>query len=386
MNSTRLSTTAVALALIVAACGSDDTANPSPQRAGATTPPESSAPSTVDSTPARTPDTSPSPDTSDATTDTTTTDTTTTTPSADLDLATLPDAYQTFIADSGGSKWVDVDGSKMHYVDVGDPTGDIILLGHGAPTNAFLWRDVMDNLATPGRRVIAFDLIGFGRSDHPDLNYSFETHSRYMAGFIEALGLEDVHLVLHDISAQAGFGYAAAHPDNVASITSFEALYRSFASFEEMGPLIGTLFQQLQTPGVGQELMIEQNLAVTGNLDLGTATDLDPAIKDVYGWFFTDPASRDVNLEFALSTPIAGEPVDAAAFVDEYSAWLAVSDVPKLVLRPDAGLVPAVQYETAATLPAVTVVDLVGAGHFAQEDGPDQVAAALNSFFQSLGV
>ena len=298
----------------------------------------------------------------------------------------MPQLYQEFVTEHQGSKWVEVLGARMHYVEVGDPDGEVILLGHGAPTNAFLWRNILLELAAPGRRVIAFDLIGFGRSDHPDLDYSFETHSAYMDGFIQELDLRDVHLVLHDISGQAGFGYAAANPENVASLASLEVLYRSFTGIDEMGPLIGPLFQQLQTPGVGEALMIDQNLAVEGNLDLGTATDLDPAVKDTYAWFFTDPESRDVNLEFALSTPIAGEPAAAAAFVDSYAAWLSTSDVPKLVFRPSDGLVPPGQVETATEFNNVTVVDVPGSGHFGQEDVPEVIAEQLNAFYETLGI
>lgn len=305
----------------------------------------------------------------------------------DTELAEFPEPYQDFITSVGGSKWVDVKGSAMHYVEVGDPDGEVILLGHGAPTNAYLWRDVITELEQPGRRIIAFDLIGFGRSDHPDVDYTFETHAEYMTGFIDALELEDVNLVLHDVSGQAGFGYAAANPDNVASIASFEVLYRSFESFDEMGPFAGPLFEQVRQPGVGEKIVIEDNIPIAQNLDAGTATELDPEVRDVYASFFADPESRDVNLDFIRDTPVGGEPASGAAFVDNYAEWLTNStNTPKLVLAPEMGLVPPVQFETAKTLPNVEVGMIEGSGHFAQEDNPTLVAKQLNDFYESSGV
>lgn len=312
---------------------------------------------------------------------------TTTAPAVDTELANFPEAYQTFISDNGGSKWVDVNGSDMHYVEIGDPDGEVVLLGHGAPTNAFLWRDVMTDLAKPGRRVIAFDLIGFGRSDHPDVDYTFATHADYMTGFIEALELEDVNLVLHDVSGQAGFAYAAENPNNVRSIASFEVLYRSFTSFEEMGPFAGPLFQQVKQPEVGEKLIVEDNLPVVQNLDAGTATEMAPEVKEVYGSFFEDPESRDVNLDFIRDTPVGGEPVDGAAFVDNYAEWLRSSTTtPKLFLSPEMGLVPLVQFETAKTLPNVEFGTIEKSGHFAQEDNPASIAKQLNEFYETSGV
>ncbi|HUJ91991.1 MAG TPA: alpha/beta fold hydrolase, partial [Gaiellaceae bacterium] len=71
--------------------------------------------------------------------------------------------------------WLDLDGLRMHYVDEGE--GDPVLLLHGEPTWSFLWRRLIPPLAARGR-VIAPDLIGFGRSDKPtELGwYSYDRH------------------------------------------------------------------------------------------------------------------------------------------------------------------------------------------------------------------
>ena len=82
------------------------------------------------------------------------------------------------------SKYVDVHGSKMHYVDVGE--GDPIVFIHGNPASSYLWRNIIPHLQGQGR-CIALDLIGMGKSDRPDLDYTYDDQSRYLEAFIDAL-------------------------------------------------------------------------------------------------------------------------------------------------------------------------------------------------------
>ena len=77
------------------------------------------------------------------------------------------------------SKFVDVHGSKMHYVDVGE--GDPILFLHGNPTSSYSWRNIIPHLSGQGR-CVAVDLIGMGQSDHPDIPYRYDGQYHYRAG------------------------------------------------------------------------------------------------------------------------------------------------------------------------------------------------------------
>ena len=90
----------------------------------------------------------------------------------------------------------------MHYVEEGE--GDPVLFLHGNPTSSYLWRNVIPHVS-PQARCIALDLIGMGRSDKPDIEYRFFDHARYVEGFIEALGLTDLTLVMHDWGSGLGF-------------------------------------------------------------------------------------------------------------------------------------------------------------------------------------
>ncbi|MDP6580932.1 MAG: alpha/beta fold hydrolase [Vicinamibacterales bacterium] len=119
------------------------------------------------------------------------------------------------------SRFVEVHGSRMHYVEAGE--GNPILFIHGNPTSSYLWRNIMPLVAERGR-MIALDLIGFGQSDKPDLDYVLTDHARYLNGFIEALGLRNVTLVMHEWGSFLGFQYAMDHADNVQGIAFMEAM------------------------------------------------------------------------------------------------------------------------------------------------------------------
>lgn len=122
------------------------------------------------------------------------------------------------------SRWIEVSGSKMHYIEGGRPNGDPILFVHGVPTWLYDWREIMPELAAHGR-VIAVDLIGYGRSDKPHIDYTWSNHAEYFARFVEALGLRNVTFVAHDVGAIASFVYASRHEENVKGVVFMEGAY-----------------------------------------------------------------------------------------------------------------------------------------------------------------
>jgi len=94
------------------------------------------------------------------------------------------------------SNYIEVHGSRIHYVDEG--SGDPILFLHGNPTSSYLWRNVIPHVASLAR-CIAPDLIGMGKSDKPDIEYRFFDHAEYLEGFIDEMGLRNITLVVHDL-------------------------------------------------------------------------------------------------------------------------------------------------------------------------------------------
>ncbi|MDQ3757059.1 MAG: alpha/beta fold hydrolase, partial [Actinomycetota bacterium] len=111
------------------------------------------------------------------------------------------------------------DGLRVHYVDEG--SGPVVLLMHGEPSWSYLYRKMVPPLVAAGFRVVAPDLIGFGRSDKPSSrgDYTYAAHVEWMrAALFDALDLHDVVLFGQDWGGLVGLRLAAEHPDRVARI------------------------------------------------------------------------------------------------------------------------------------------------------------------------
>ena len=116
--------------------------------------------------------------------------------------------------------YVEVDDLRMHYVDEGPRDGAPVLLLHGEPSWSYLYRFMIPSLAESGYRTIAPDLIGFGKSDKPDdkSGYSYAGHVAWLKAFIEELDLRDITLFCQDWGSLLGLRVAAENEDRFARI------------------------------------------------------------------------------------------------------------------------------------------------------------------------
>jgi pimeloyl-ACP methyl ester carboxylesterase len=113
--------------------------------------------------------------------------------------------------------YVELDGMRMAYLDVGPADGEVVLCLHGEPTWSYLYRKMIPVFVAAGMRVVAPDWFGFGRSDKPidDADYTWDLHHRSMLGFVDALGLQRVTLVVQDWGGLLGLTLPVSHPDLV---------------------------------------------------------------------------------------------------------------------------------------------------------------------------
>ncbi|MEI8356906.1 MAG: alpha/beta fold hydrolase, partial [Deltaproteobacteria bacterium] len=96
--------------------------------------------------------------------------------------------------------WVEIDGLRVHYVEEGPADGPLVVLVHGQPTWSYLYRKMIPILAAAGLRVIAWDNVGFGRSDKP-IDPKVHTYARHVGWYhaiLNALALRDVTLFCQD--------------------------------------------------------------------------------------------------------------------------------------------------------------------------------------------
>src|SRR5277367_6750722 len=108
--------------------------------------------------------------------------------------------------------------------------GPTFVLMHGFPDNLRIYDDIIPNLLHSGRRIVAFDFLGFGASDKaPGAAYSFRQQLGDLEAVIEFLGLGKVVLVAHDSSGPAAINFAIDHPEKVASLCILNSAYDNSA-------------------------------------------------------------------------------------------------------------------------------------------------------------
>jgi haloalkane dehalogenase len=105
-------------------------------------------------------------------------------------------------------------------------SGPTFVLMHGFPDNLHIYDDLIPFLVKGGRRIVAFDFLGFGASDKPDgAAYSFKQQLGDLEAVVEFLGLGKVVLVAHDSSGPAAVNFAIDHPEKVASLCILNSAY-----------------------------------------------------------------------------------------------------------------------------------------------------------------
>lgn len=281
------------------------------------------------------------------------------------------------------SKFADVHGSNMHYIDAGE--GDPIVFLHGNPTSSYLWRNVIPFLSDQAR-CIAPDLIGMGKSDHPDIAYRYDDQYKYLCGLLDALGIDsNVTLVLHDWGSGLGFRWAHEHESSVKGIAFMEAMIRPF-SWDRMPADARAAIRMMRTPGLGWLMASPGNLFIKKMLPDMVHRDLDPTAYKYYASAFPTVSSRKAVRQWPREIPIEGKPSDNAATIGAYAEWLTRTQLPKILFHanPGTAITEADVVWCRENLPNLQTVDIGDGLHFIQEDNPDMIGAELSAWYASL--
>jgi len=281
------------------------------------------------------------------------------------------------------SHYVEIRGSKIHYVDEG--SGDPILFLHGNPESSYIWRNIIPYLTSMGR-CLAPDLIGMGKSDKPDIEYRFFDHVKYVEGFIQQLDLKNITLVIHDWGSALGFHYAMRHENNIKGIAFMEAFIMPIPKWEMFGPkdIIG-LFQAIRTPEVGWDMVVNQNLFIEG-MQGAVVRKLSEEEMNHYREPFKDPSSRKPVWRWPNEIPIEGIPPDITEVVETYNKKLQQSELPKLLFYATPGIListPMVEW-CQKNLKNLKVINIGPGIHYIQEDNPHLIGSELANWYKSL--
>jgi len=268
--------------------------------------------------------------------------------------------------------------TEMAYVDTGQ--GDPVVFLHGNPTSSYLWRNVIPHVEPEGR-CLAPDLVGMGDSGKaPAGSYRFVDHARYLDAWLDTLGLgNNVTLVMHDWGSALGFHWARRHPERVRGLVYMEALVRP-VTWEEWPETARKIFRAMRSPA-GEEMVLHKNVFVERILPASVLRGLTEEEMAVYRRPYREPGeSRRPTLTWPREIPVGGEPADVVAIADAYARWLAGSDIPKLFINADPGIIlTGAQREFCRRWPNQGEITVRGS-HFIQEDSPAEIGQAIAAF------
>src|SRR5580704_7153623 len=270
---------------------------------------------------------------------------------------------------------VNILGSTMAYREAGDREAQAALFLHGNPTSSYVWRNVLP-LVAPVAHCIAPDLIGFGQSGKPDIEYRFADHVRYLDAFLNRAGISSAFVIAQDWGTALAFHLAARRPEFIRALAFMEFI-RPLPTWDEFYPGAIETFKKFRTPGVGEEMILGGNVFVEAVLPGATARKLTDEEMSVYRAPFLTPESRRPTWRFPNEIPIAGEPADVYGTMENAHRALAQSPYPKLLFAgsPGALISPALAESFAERLKNCRLVQLSSGIHYLQEDHPDVIGA-----------
>jgi haloalkane dehalogenase len=266
----------------------------------------------------------------------------------------------------------DADGTRLRlaYVDEGPRDGKVVLLMHGEPSWSYLYRKIIPPLAAKGYRVLAPDLIGFGRSDKPAAraDYTFERHVAWMSAWLTQLNVRGITLFCQDWGGLIGLRLVTAFPDRFAAAVAGNT---------------GLPTGHGMTDGFKRWLELSQSIPqfpVGGIVSGGCARVLTPEEQAAYDAPFPDESYKEGARQFPVLVPVTPE---HASVAENRAAWEVLEKFEKPFVTAFSDGDPVTKGGEAvfqARVPGAKGqehVTLKG-GHFLQEDSPAEIAALIN--------
>ncbi len=269
----------------------------------------------------------------------------------------------------GQQQFCILDDVQLAYTSQG--VGEPLLLVHGITTYSFIWQKILP-LLRDAFQLVTVDLLGCGASDKPlDRSYSLTEHARRLAAFIEALGLENPHLVGHDLGGGIAQIMAVRHQEKLTSLTLINSVGHNFWPVQPIRILRTPIIRQLLMGITDQRLF--RAIISRGFYHKERLTE---ELLEQFWKPFRDPAGRKAFLHFAKC-------LDNRNLV-ELEADLRHLSIPVLILRGDADpfLTAEIAEKLHADIADSRLCRIASAGHYLMEDAPEWTAEQIRSFLR----
>jgi len=263
---------------------------------------------------------------------------------------------------------------RMHFLDEGPANAAPVLVMHGEPTWCYLYRHMIPIFAAAGHRIVAPDLIGFGRSDKPTerTDYTYQRHVDWMTGWLTKLDLKGITLVCQDWGGLIGLRLVARMPERFARVVVANTALPT--GDQPMGPAFRAWREYSQSaPDFN-----------AGRIVLGgTTSKITDAEVGAYNAPFPDGRFQAGARQFPMLVP---DTPDNAASVPNRAAWevLRKLEIPFLtVFGADDKVMSGIDKVFQKLIPGAAGQDhtvLPDAGHFLQEDVGQELAQATLKF------
>jgi len=275
-------------------------------------------------------------------------------------------------------RYAHVNGIRLHFVDEGE--GESVVLLHGDPTWAYLYRQFIPPLARRYRCIVP-DQMGMGKSEvpHEPYPYRLRHHIANFEALLLSLDLHAATLVLHDWGGPVGLGFAMRHPGRIKRLV----LMNTWAFAPWPGGPLPRLLELIRSPR-GERFVLERNGYVEPALK-GTTHHperLNGTAMAAYLAPFPSPASRRALLCWSRDIPVEETDPSYGDMKEIEHALPAFREVPVLLVwgMRDPVLSEPVLRRWQQVYPHARTTEIEAASHFLQEDAPEVVLGAIQEF------
>lgn len=274
------------------------------------------------------------------------------------------------------------DGTKIHSLDIG--SGHTVVLLHGLPASAYLWRKVLP-IVSQDYRAVAPDLPGYGHSSAPASgDFGLKASLASLSMFLDNLTAEKITLVVTDMGSVLGLNYAVKHPERIAAIVMSEAVFQPPQEFmQQIRPEHHEFIMAAQDPAFVKQITIDQPALVDMAIQSNTVTTLDEETLSNYRAPYNPPFADHLDKRQTLSAVFGADGLNNfGAMATENADGLKALDIPMLLVVAKPGYMvnePAIAY-AKATFTNIQVKEIDGAAHFFAEDNPEGFANVLTQW------
>ncbi len=264
-----------------------------------------------------------------------------------------------------------VDGVRLAHRDRGD--GEPVLFLHGTPSHAYEWRDIVPRIEEDGVRTLTYDLLGYGLSERPvDRDTSVAAQADLLEHLLDALDIDRLGIVAHDIGGAIALRFAVAHPERVRHLMIIDSVsYDSWPSATWRRIIDEHLDDIRNMPQEEFDTLLTRQLTMT-------VTDTTRMTGDVLRAYLAPHRSALGRASFVEHQLRHYD----SRYTEEISDRLGQLTMPVRILWGENDQWQPLKYaeRLAGAIPHADLVTVPGVGHFVMEDAPERVADEIRAF------